>query len=71
MEVLVFKTNVRNRNNINSVSAALDALTGIVKWNFDLQDVDRILRVEAADISPRKVELVLHYAGFTCEELPD
>ncbi|WP_127128386.1 hypothetical protein [Pseudoflavitalea rhizosphaerae] len=71
MEVLVFKTSVQNRNNVQSVSAALDALTGVLKWNFDLQDADNILRVVANDVSPRKVELTLHYAGFTCEELPD
>ncbi|NML19636.1 hypothetical protein HHL16_02070 [Pseudoflavitalea sp. G-6-1-2] len=71
MEVLVFKTNVRNRTNIKSVGEALNSLTGVVKWNFDLQDVDRILRIEANDVSPRNVELALHYAGFACEELPD
>lgn len=71
MEVLVFKTSVQDKNNVQSVSAALDALTGVQKWNFDLQDADNILRVVANDISPRKVELVLHYAGFTCEELQD
>lgn len=71
MEVLVFKTSVQSKNNVQSVSAALDALTGVLKWNFDLQDSDNILRVVANDVSPRKVELVLNYAGFACEELPD
>jgi hypothetical protein len=71
MEVLVFKTSVQDSNNVQTVRAALDALTGVQKWNFDLQDADNILRVVANDLSPRKVELVLHYAGFACEELPD
>ncbi|HVK46884.1 MAG TPA: hypothetical protein VM488_03555 [Pseudobacter sp.] len=71
MEVLVFKTSVRNRTNVQSVSAALDSLSGVLKWNFDLQDADNILRVEARELSPRNVELVLQYAGFACEELPD
>lgn len=71
MEVLVFKTSVRSRNNVQSVGAALEALTGVLKWNFDLQDADNILRVEAKELSPRNVEQVLQYAGFACEELPD
>jgi hypothetical protein len=71
MEVLVFKTSVQNNNNVQSVSAALNALSGVLRWNFDLQDSDNILRVVANDLSPRKVELVLHYTGFACEELPD
>lgn len=71
MEVLVFKTSVQSRNNIQSVGAALEALTGVLKWNFDLQDADNILRVESKELSPRNVEQVLQHAGFACEELPD
>lgn len=71
MEVLVFKTNIRYRKNILEVETVLKALQGIVRWNVDLQDKDKVLRIVAQDLSPRKVELMLNYAGYYCEELPD
>lgn len=71
MEVLVFKTNIRYRKNILEVGTVLKALQGIIRWNVDLQDKDKVLRIVAKDLSPRKVELMLNYAGYYCEELPD
>ena len=38
-------------------------------WNFDLEDCDNILRIEADDISPRYIESLLQTAGFDCREL--
>ncbi len=71
MQILVFKTNIRYRKNIRSIGQYLDTLQGIIRWNVDLQDKDKVLRIEANDLSPRKVEHTLQYAGYFCEELPD
>lgn len=69
MEVLVFKTNVRYKKHINEVADQLDQFTDINRWNFDLQDKDKILRVEAADLSPQVIENTLRQAGYYCKEL--
>lgn len=38
-------------------------------WNFDLDDCDKILRIEGtAEIAPSVIRL-LQDAGFDCEEL--
>lgn len=71
MEVLVFKTNIRYQKNVHALRQQLDAMEGIIRWNVDLQDKDKILRVEAQNLSPRTVENALGYAGYFCEELPD
>ena len=71
MEILVFKTNIRFQKNIHAVSRFLDGMQGIVRWNVDLLDKDKVLRIEAVDLSPRVIENTLHYAGYYCEELPD
>lgn len=71
MEVLVFKTNVRYKKNVVEVATRLDQLSDINKWNFDLQDKDRILRIEAYDLSPTLVENELQQAGYYCKELVD
>jgi hypothetical protein len=71
MEVLVFKTNIQNSEKITKIAPYLDSLNGVTHWNFDLDDIDNILRVEAAGISPRIIENTLGRAGCFCEELPD
>jgi copper chaperone len=71
MEVLVFKTNLRFKKQVNTVTNHLNNLEGISRWNVDLLDKDKILRIEARDLSPREVEQTLQQAGFYCKELDD
>ncbi len=40
-----------------------------MKWNFDLEDCDNILRIMADDLSPHQIESVLQTAGYDCQEL--
>jgi len=69
MEILVFKTNIRYKKNIPAVMPLLNNLKGLVRWNLDFHDADKILRVEASDLSSRVVENKLQEAGYYCEEL--
>ncbi|HAX48848.1 MAG TPA: hypothetical protein PK605_01220 [Ignavibacteria bacterium] len=71
MEILVFRTGVKDPVHIGEVAPHLNSLSGIYKWNFDLDDTDNILRVESAGISPRQIESVLEGMNYYCEELPD
>ncbi len=68
MNIFVFKTDIRD---IYEAASHLNSMQGILKWNFDLEDIDNILRVEAVNLSPRKIENTLKNAGFFCEELSD
>lgn len=69
MEILVFKTNVTSKKKVNIVAPLLTSFPSIRHWNFDLQDRDKVLRIEAAGLSPNLVETLLITAGFHCEEL--
>lgn len=69
MEVLVFKTNLRYKKQVNALKQYMNNLQGILRWNVDLYDNDKILRIESQDLCPRKVEDTLKDAGFYCEEL--
>lgn len=71
MEVLVFKTNVETMNHTRKLYPLLKAIQGILKWNIDTEDVDRILRVETVNVSPQKIETTLQSAGYYCKELED
>lgn len=71
MDILVFKTNLRYKKQVHAVKSCLDNIEGIQRWNVDLLDKDKILRIEARDLSPRAVEHTLLQAGYFCEELCD
>lgn len=69
MEILVFVTNIEKEEQVSEVKPLLTAVAAISDWNFDLDDCDNILRIEANDISPRYIEFLLKTAGFDCREL--
>lgn len=69
MEILVFKTNVTSRKKVGMVASLLTSFPAILQWNFDLDDCDKILRIEATELNPGSVEQLLFNAGFECHEL--
>ena len=71
MEVLIFKTNIRYKKHISAVEQHIANQPGILRWNVDLKDVDKILRIEVADLHPAKIEGIVKQAGYLCEELKD
>jgi len=67
--VEVFKTNIRNHSTAILVKIELLALFPDCKINFDLEDCDRILRIESTTYIGKKIEETLTRRGFYCEEL--
>lgn len=62
----VFKTNVQAASDAdNLIKVLLQHFPGS-RINFDLQDCDKILRVEGKDFSTNKVMLLLKENGFYC-----
>jgi hypothetical protein len=71
MPILVFKTNVENMNHIRKLYALFKTIQGILKWNVDTEDSDKILRLETLNVAPQKIETILQNAGYSCKELED
>lgn len=71
MEVLVFKTTIRYRKHVDAIEPHIARQAGIIKWNVDLKDADKILRIETAGLHPAKIESLVKGAGYNCEELRD
>ncbi len=69
MDILVFKTNLRFKKNISDVDIHITRIPGVLRWNVDLKDCDKVLRIEARDLSPKLVEKTLASIGYYCEEL--
>lgn len=67
MKELKFKTNINCTGCLSKVKPVLDAETQIEKWEVDLQSDDRILTIEADDISSEEVSRAVARAGFNAE----
>jgi hypothetical protein len=69
--VFVFKTSVQNQSHASKLKPLLDKAIKKGKWNFDIEDCDKILRIESkADITETVIRL-LNQNGFDCAELED
>jgi hypothetical protein len=68
-EVLVFKTNLTPDTDPSFVSGGLDGVSGILDWNFDLEDRDRIFRAVVIDVEPEIIISRLKGVGIWAEEL--
>ena len=69
MDIFIFTTNVEKPEHVTEVQPLLTSVPAISQWNFDLEDCDNILRIEADDVSPRYIESLLQTAGYDCREL--
>ena len=67
--VFVFKTSIRNKQEVQQITPTLNSVLKNGKWNFDLNDCDNILRVVATKDVTNNVITALLLQGFICEEL--
>lgn len=65
----VFKTNVDNHEDAQQIIDALSKLLNSIRVTIDLEDCDRVLRVEGKAFAVEEVTTVLHLHGFDCELL--
>lgn len=69
--ILVFKTSVQTKEHIKQLRQLLDKEAGRRKWNFDLEDQDKIFRTVSSKVNVHKTIQLFKQAGFNCEELKD
>jgi hypothetical protein len=70
--IWVFKTSVKNKKQIKKLSAELDNyISPTGDWSFDLEDCDKILRIDHDNLSKPALINMMNKQGFLCEELPD
>lgn len=65
--VEVFKTNMIKVNLAKELTRLLHAHFPGCKFNFDLQDCDKILRAEGQYVDAEKIIEVMAKKGFSCE----
>jgi hypothetical protein len=62
----VFKTNIDEDSDTNAITQRLLEQFPLSKINFDLEDCDKILRIESSFIDVKKVILLLNESKFQC-----
>jgi len=69
--VLVFKTDKKVLTYQEMVQEALMEYKDMIKWSVDMDDHDKVLRIECDSLSAEEVILKMKQAEFFCEELKD
>ncbi len=69
MVVEVFKTNVQKESDKNYVIAIIQTQFPDYKINFDLEDCDKILRVEGVEPQYKDIIDYVNCLGYTCVRL--
>lgn len=69
--IYVFITSVKTKQEIGQLKPHLNDLLKQAKWNFDLEDCDKILRIDIETEITQSIINLLQDKGFDCEELVD
>lgn len=70
-EIHIFKTNVNTKKQAKAVfDILLNTFPNFI-INFDLEDCDKILRIETEKINNQKIISILNKHGFNCAILSD
>jgi hypothetical protein len=67
--IFVFKTSVKSKMRVKKLKPHIDRMLPTAKWNFDLQDIDNILRVDSEEDVVLRIIHLLNIHNYSCEEL--
>lgn len=67
--ILIFKTSIRSKEDVQKVAPHLDHHECITRWTMDLDDWEKVLKVEAQGLDLIDVEIMIAGLGFECSEL--
>lgn len=69
MEILKFKTNVNCGGCIATITPHMNKVEGIVNWQVDTANPQKIMTVEADGLQPEVVVETLKKAGYKAEPI--
>ncbi|WP_076378088.1 hypothetical protein [Filimonas lacunae] len=70
MMILIFYTGISDELSKAFISPLLNLLVGNGNWSVDLDDCDKVLRVEYSNDISDKIVHTLHACGFDCTPVP-
>ncbi|MCD2260031.1 hypothetical protein [Psychroserpens luteolus] len=70
MNIYIFKTNIETKKEADNIKKMLSSALGIRQFSIDLEDIDKVLRIEAhKNLDESKIINKVISGGFSCEEL--
>jgi hypothetical protein len=67
--ILIYKTNINTIAQMQAVDNILSQQSDIKKWNIDIDDCDKVLRIETSATEMENVICSLKPHQIFCEEL--
>ena len=67
--IFIFKTSVKSKKQAKQLQLPIDTMLPNAKWNFDLTDCDKILRIDSEENVVLKIIDLLNVHNYRCEEL--
>lgn len=67
--IFVFKTSVKTKKQIKALKPHINNILPKARWNFNLEDCDKILRIESEENVTHEIQKLLNIHNFHCEEL--
>ena len=67
--IFVFKTSVKTKMQLQQLKPYIDKLLPKAKWNFDLHDTDKILRIDSEEDIVLIITNLLTIHNYNCDEL--
>jgi len=68
-QILVLKTSLVSRLDVEKAGKLFDRLSQIIEWNIDLEDCDRVLRIECIGLTEEHIAILLRRIGYKAEKL--
>jgi hypothetical protein len=67
--IYVFKTSVKTKHQVKKLQPHIDTIVPNENWSFDLEDCDKILRIDSEENIVLRIRALLNIQKFHCEEL--
>ena len=67
--IFVFKTSVKTKMQVKKLKPHIDERLPKAKWNFDLEDIDKLLRIDSEENVVLIIIDLLNIHNYSCEEL--
>lgn len=67
--IYIFKTSVKTKDQVTRLEPHINTILPNEKWSFDLEDCDKILRIDSEENIVLKITALLHTHTYYCEEL--
>ena len=69
MKILTFTSNIACNGCLSKVKPFLDVLEGVVKWEVDIENPQKILTVQSNELSADQIQEAVIKAGYQLEDL--